>query len=116
MAANKEIETDIDLDGLISCNERVIDIQSATPYQKIRKSFDFPSLRNRGVYVIELIGNGISSRALIRKGKLSYIDTIVPNGYQFRVFNDQTVFLPPPPHCILILSINVVFANAGKAL
>jgi hypothetical protein len=32
------------------------------------------------MFVVELIGNGISSRAIIKKGKLSVIDKITPAG------------------------------------
>lgn len=41
---------------------------------KFRHTFEFPQLDNRvGLFVIEFISNGYSSRAVIKKGSLSLI-------------------------------------------
>ena len=81
----KEIDTSINLDGLIASEENVISLDVLSPFQKVRKTFSFPSLNKLGIFVIEIIGNGISSRALIRKGELHYLDSITDNGHILRV-------------------------------
>jgi hypothetical protein len=42
-----------------------------------------------GVYVVEFIGNGISSRALIRKGKLIVKENVTKHGHIFKVFDES---------------------------
>jgi hypothetical protein len=69
-ANDREVRTDINLDGLVPNEERV-ETYSDAPVRRLKRHFTFPRLKNRGVYVVEFIGNGKSSRALIRKGKLN---------------------------------------------
>ena len=40
------------------------------PLRRVRRTFEFPQLNKPGVYVIDFIGGGKSSRALVRKGRL----------------------------------------------
>ena len=69
-ANGREVRTDINLDGLVPNAERV-ETYTDAPVRRIKRHFTFPRLKKRGVYVVEFIGNGKSSRALIRKGKLT---------------------------------------------
>ena len=65
--------TDVNLDGLIASYEESFEF-SELPQMKFRHVFDFPSLDNKvGLYVIEFIANGYSSRAVIKKGTLSLV-------------------------------------------
>ena len=65
--------TDVNLDGLIASHEESFTF-SELPQMKFRHVFDFPSLDNKvGLYVIEFIANGFSSRAVIKKGTLSLV-------------------------------------------
>ena len=68
----KEVSTAIELDGLSASRERVIK-NTLPSIRRSQQTFSFPELKKRGVYVVEFIGNGISSRALIRKGSPSII-------------------------------------------
>lgn len=81
-----EVETDISLDGLVPNFERVVNYDEP-PLRRVRRKFDFPELDKAGVYVVDFIGNGKSSRALIRKGKLRYISEVTPDGQQLQVFD-----------------------------
>ena len=70
MAAFK---TDINLDGLVACIEKTLDFRLG-PQIRFWEELKFPELKGKtGLYVIELIGNGISSRAVIKIGTLSVI-------------------------------------------
>lgn len=71
----EKINTDLNLDGLIA-NEEFRYRYDETPILRKRRSFDFKSLNGkRGVWIVEFIGNGVSSRALVRKGELQYLST-----------------------------------------
>jgi len=73
LATGKEISTGLELDGLVAGDEQEIDYEES-PFRRVRREYKFPELKNkRGVWVIELIGGGRSSRALIRKGGLHYL-------------------------------------------
>lgn len=68
-----QFRTDVNLDGLIATKEFVHEF-TESPQKKFRQTFEFEHLDDRvGVFIIELIGNGFSSRATIKKGTLSLI-------------------------------------------
>lgn len=83
-----EVGTDINLDGLVAHSERLYEYD-APPLRRIVRHFDFPKLSTRGVYVVELIGNGVSSRALVRKGQLHHVQRLSSAGHVFTVLNDR---------------------------
>src|SRR5262249_50221037 len=64
---HREVETDTTLDGRVATPEKRHPY-SAPPLRRIARRFEFPELDRPGVYVIDFIGAGKSSRALIRKG------------------------------------------------
>ena len=65
--------TDVNLDGLVTSHEDTYEFKEAAQ-KKIRHVFEFPQLDDRvGLFVIEFISNGYSSRAVINKGSLSLI-------------------------------------------
>ncbi|MCP3978248.1 MAG: hypothetical protein GY716_02795, partial [bacterium] len=73
LATGREIGTGLELDGLVAGDEKEL-VYKESPFQRVRREFTFPQLTGkRGVWVIELIGGGRSSRALIRKGGLHYL-------------------------------------------
>ena len=66
-------KTDINLEGLKTENEKVFEFDEL-PQKKFRSVFDFPELDNKvGLFIIEFISNGYSSRAVIKKGSLSLL-------------------------------------------
>ena len=73
LATGREIGTGLELDGLVAGDEQDF-VYEELPFRRVRREFTFPELTGkRGVWVIELIGGGRSSRALIRKGGLHYL-------------------------------------------
>lgn len=92
----REIDTDINLDGLVANAERVIP-GNADPFKRTAmtvelpdaKGTNFPEANRPGVYVIDLIGGGKSSRALIRKGRLYPIVTTGTAGQVVRVIDEK---------------------------
>lgn len=89
----KEIDASIDLDGLIAHEEQTYQYTEA-PVRRVRRSFEFPRLAKAGVYVVEFIGNGMSSRAVIRKGTLSTVERVGAAGHVFQVLDHTGTVVP----------------------
>lgn len=84
----REIGTEINLDGLVANEEQTYTYKEPS-LLRVKRRFDFPTLNKRGVYVIDFIGNGKASRALIRKGKLRYLVRTGVAGQVFTVFDEN---------------------------
>ena len=84
----REINTDIDLAGLVANEEQVYTYKDP-PYRKVLRTLEFPRIDHRGVYVVELIGNGKSSRAIIRKGALTFLSRTSTAGQVFTVLDEH---------------------------
>lgn len=84
---DRAINTDIDLDGLVANQEEVF-TYSDPPIRRIRREFSFPELIGRGVWIIEFVGGGTSSRALVVKGGLQYLERTGPAGQLFTIFDE----------------------------
>ena len=78
------VSTSINLDGLVANYERSFEY-SDSPLRRVRRKFEFPELKQPGVYVVDFIGNGISSRALIHKGRLDYLVRTTAAGHLFQI-------------------------------
>lgn len=84
----REVNTDIELDGLIANHEVTYEYSEAPEIRK-QRHFEFDELQKPGVYVIDFIGNGKSSRAVIRKGELHYLEETTAYGHLFTVLDDD---------------------------
>jgi len=84
----QEVDTSIDLDGLVAAEEKTYAYKEP-PLRRVRRSFEFPSLKRPGIFVIEFIGGGISSRALIRKGRLRFVERVGAAGQVFTVLDED---------------------------
>ncbi len=85
---NKEVDTSVDLDGLVATHEESHSFNEA-PQRKVRRTFTFDALSSPGVYVIELIGGGKSSRALIKKGGLRHVERKSAAGHAITVLDER---------------------------
>ena len=84
----REVDTDISLDGLVANEEQLHEYDDA-PLLRKRRKFKFEKLNKRGVYVIDFIGGGKSSRALIRKGRLQLVGSVTSVGQRLHVVNES---------------------------
>ncbi len=67
-------KTDINLDGLVASMERTVDHSALPSRLKHAERLEFPELKGQsGLFIVELIGGGKSSRAVLKIGTLSYI-------------------------------------------
>lgn len=87
LANGREPDTSIDLDGLVP-SEQTAHEYPEPPLRRVRRTLSFPSLRKGGVFVVELIGNGKSSRALVKKGRLRYLERLSAAGHVFTVLDE----------------------------
>jgi hypothetical protein len=88
-ANRRELGTDMPLDGLVANRETVVTYDDP-PLRRVARHFDFPELdKKRGAYMVEFIGNGISSRALVIKGKLHYLEETGSAGHVFTILDEK---------------------------
>lgn len=88
LSTGRKVNTDINLDGLVTNSEKIYNYKQAS-LRRVARSFEFPGLTRRGVYVIEFIGGGRSSRALVRKGRLRYLERTSSAGHLFTIHDEQ---------------------------
>ncbi|HWB04601.1 MAG TPA: hypothetical protein VG796_16350 [Verrucomicrobiales bacterium] len=95
-----QVNTDLNLDGLTANSEQSYDYNDA-PLLRAKRSFPFPQLKGkRGVWVVEFIGGGKSSRALIRKGSLRHLAQPAIAGTRITVIDEK---LKPVPRAWVLL-------------
>ncbi len=75
MNTHREVNTDLDLDGLAASHEQILRF-SEPPVRRVRRRIELPMCARPGTYVIDLIGNGMSSRAVVHKGRLRYTSRV----------------------------------------
>ena len=89
----RPVDTTINLDGLSATWERIVKYNES-PMLRSERSFDFPELKKPGVYVVEFIGNGKSSRALVTKGNLRILEKVGPAGHELRIVDGNNAKRP----------------------
>ncbi|MED6334886.1 MAG: hypothetical protein VYE81_05750 [Planctomycetota bacterium] len=87
-ANGREVNATIPLDGLVAGQEATHDYDD-NPLRRVRRTFDFPELDRPGIFVIEFIGSGLSSRAVISKGRLQLRERRSAAGHAFRVLDER---------------------------
>ncbi|MSR32282.1 MAG: hypothetical protein EXR99_12325 [Gemmataceae bacterium] len=87
-ATQVEIATDINLDGLVANTEKTIAYEDS-PFRRVARRFEFPQISKHGIYVIDFIGGGKSSRALIHKGRLRPVVSTGPSGHNITVVDEN---------------------------
>jgi len=88
----REVDATIDLDGVVPNFEQTA-TSNEPPLRRVRRTFDLPMLKAPGTYVVELVGNGISSRAVIHKGGLRQVERTAAAGQLFRVYDEAGLHL-----------------------
>lgn len=76
---------------MIATIERQVETFKDKPStKKFQEHFDFPELKDRvGLFIVEFIGNGMSARAVIKKGSLSLVVTDYTVGGQLCYILDE---------------------------
>ena len=84
----REVGTELDLDGLAASHELVMRF-SEPAIRRVRRRIELPMCARPGTYVIDLIGNGMSSRAVVHKGRLRYAARIGAAGHAVTVLDEH---------------------------
>ncbi|MFN0247471.1 MAG: hypothetical protein ACKV2T_11345 [Kofleriaceae bacterium] len=84
---HREVNTDLDLDGLAASHEQVLRF-GEPPVRRARRRVELPMCTRAGTYVIDLIGNGMSSRAVVHKGRLRYTRRIGAAGHVVTIVDE----------------------------
>jgi len=90
---HREVGTDLDLDGLAASHE-LVQRYPEPPVRKVRRRIELPMCAPAGTYVVDLIGNGISSRAVIHKGRLRHVARTSAAGTVIAVLDETGALLP----------------------
>jgi hypothetical protein len=69
---HQEVDVTLDLDGLAATAEQTLRF-SEPAIRRVRRRFELAACARPGTYVIDLIGNGMASRAVIHKGRLRHV-------------------------------------------
>jgi len=83
----QEVDTAVNLDGLVANEEKTYTYEEP-PLRRVKRHFDFPNLKPRGTYIVEFIGNGKSSRAVIRRGRLQHLVRTGTAGQVFTILDE----------------------------
>lgn len=92
-AREVEVDATIPLDGLVPNHEFSLALD-APPLRRERRRIELPQLVRPGVYVVELIGNGRASRAVVHKGRLDLVQRTGSAGLVLRVVDEDGTALP----------------------
>ncbi|MBK8097155.1 MAG: hypothetical protein IPK26_08610 [Planctomycetes bacterium] len=84
----RDVGVDLDLDGLVA-NEETPHKFAEPAMRRVRRTFDLATLSKPGTYVVELVGNGIASRALIKKGDLTFTQRVGAAGHVLTVRDEK---------------------------
>ncbi|MEZ0385958.1 MAG: hypothetical protein ACAI34_02735, partial [Verrucomicrobium sp.] len=88
-STGRQLNTDLSLDGLVA-NAGQVKTYEAGPFVRKRETFAFPELKGRrGAWIIEFIGGGRSSRALVRVGQWQMLQQPHPAGDTLIVLDEK---------------------------
>ncbi len=84
---DEAISTNIDLDGLVANAQRQLTYAQPGEIRHV-ESIDLSDLEGRGVWVVDLLGAGQRSRALIQKGALVAAERLGDAGQVFQIYDE----------------------------
>ena len=91
LAQKRPLGTDLPLEGWVANAEQRHAGDPSSPFLRTTRRFGFPELRGRrGAWIVEVIGGGRSSRALIRRGGFSLLQSPGPGGDLLRVLDERS--------------------------
>ena len=82
----------INVEGIIASQTMDIKIEGGeNPLKYIRKTIELDQIKKgkRGVFLVEILGNGISSRIIIKKGRLNLISRNTSEGILCQIINEK---------------------------
>ena len=89
----KLINTDLDLDGLVATYERKIEFNQPA-VRRHAESISLEEIEGRGVWIVDLVGQGVRARALIRRGEIDYVESSSADGMVFIIIDEDRKPIP----------------------
>lgn len=83
-----EVDASLAIDGLVPGVERRFRYEQS-PFIETRREYAVPEALGPGTWIVEFIGNGLSSRAVVRKGSLRHRVRTGGVGHVFHVIDEQ---------------------------
>lgn len=84
-----EVPQNVDLDGAIPTAERTLAPPVVSPLVRYEVKLPLPEVKKPGLYVVEISGGGLSSRALVRKGLLRATERVTAAGHCFTSYDEE---------------------------
>lgn len=85
----RQLNTDLPVDGLVASIEQSHE-GDASPFRRVERTFSFPELKGRrGAWLVEFIGGGRSSRALVRSGQYTVLQQPGVAGVELAVLDEH---------------------------
>ena len=123
----------INIEGIIASKSMDINIEGGeNPLKRIRKTIELDISKGKpGVFLIEILGNGISSRIIIKKGRLNLITRNTSKGIKCQIINEKNEivkdektyilynghkFTCEPKEGIIILPYKVLTDSSNKCI
>ena len=89
----KQVNTNINLDGLVANKQQIFNYKEPA-LRRVKRNFKFPTINKPGVYVVDFIGNGKSSRVVVRKGQLRHLVRTGTAGQVFTILDESNELVP----------------------
>ena len=89
----KQLDTDIDLDGLVPTLEQKISYNQPA-IQRHRETIGLNEISGRGVWIVDLVGKGLRARAIIRRGDIQHASENVADGMLFTIIDENEQVIP----------------------
>ncbi|MEM0926161.1 MAG: hypothetical protein AAGJ83_09010, partial [Planctomycetota bacterium] len=87
-ANEKLLDTDVELDGLIATYEQTLPFDRPA-IERHRQRISIDQAKGRGVWIVDLVGKGLRTRAIIRRGDLETVRTRTADGIGFTVIDES---------------------------
>mmetsp|Transcript_17791 Transcript_17791/g.53615 ORF Transcript_17791/g.53615 Transcript_17791/m.53615 type:complete len:2186 (+) Transcript_17791:298-6855(+) len=88
----RQVPLDMQLEGLGATYEQTLDYRAFPPMQRHHETITLDQLEGEGLYIVEAIGGGQRSRALIRRGTLTFLPRVSAAGIAITILDaDQQV-------------------------
>lgn len=82
------LNSDLDLDGLVATHQRRIEF-SQPAVRRHRETLALPEIEGPGVWVVDLLGGGLRTRAMIRRGEVQALTQLTVDGLEVKLFDEQ---------------------------
>ena len=95
----QRISSTLNVSGLVPAEQRM-EVINEKPLKCVRRTFRLDSIEKveRGIFVVEFVGGGLSSRAVIRKGALSCVRVLEEDGIAIYIVDEnKDICVPQKP-------------------